>query len=433
MGYREPVSHTDPAHLLAPLMTPEVWDLLNSLEPYTPDGVWALNASLREQGWPADTVAAVLTQSKLRARAESKFGDFVQRMLFTDAGLQQATRLPVAARHAQRFLNAGVTEVADLGCGIGADSLAFASSGLHVQAVDADEATAAAATINLRPFPEATVHHTTAERFAAEFTHDPGQPRGIWLDPARRNERSRLWDPEEFSPPLSFVTELAATGIPLGVKLGPGIPHHLIPAECEAEWVSINGDLVEVVLWFNACARPGFRKAATVLRSSAENPMDTTSAELTSGTDFGKGTVLEPAGRDGLRGYLCEPDPAVIRSELVAELCVEFGGELLDEHIAYFCCPKPPEPSAPSAVLGSFYRIEQVRDFQVRALKQWATEQQLTRVEIKKRGVDITPEELRQKILPKKARRNRSGSSSQATLIVTRLGDDRVAVVVDPV
>lgn len=426
------MSPTDPAHLLAPLMTPEAWDLLNSLEPYSPDTAWALNTRLRDQGWPPETVAAVLTQSKLRARAQSKFGDFSQHMLFTDAGLQQATRLPVAARHAQRFHRAGVTEVADLGCGIGADSLAFASSDLRVHAVDADEATAAAATINLRPFPEASVHHTTAEHFAEEFMQHDGGTRGVWLDPARRSERSRVWDPEEFSPPLSFVTELAATGIPLGVKLGPGIPHHLIPPQCEAEWVSMNGDLVEVVLWFNACARPGIRRAATVLRSSPEKPLETSSSELTSGTDFGEGIKLEPTGRDGLAQLICEPDPAVIRSGLVAEFCAELNGKLLDEHIAYFCCAQAPDAGLDTAALGSFFRIREVHDFQVRALKQWAAEQQLTRVDIKKRGVDVTPEELRQKILPKKARQNRSTPSSQATLILTRLGQERVAVVVDP-
>ena len=35
-------------------------------------------------------------------------------MLFTQAGLEQATRLNVAARHAQRFAEAGVRHVAIL-------------------------------------------------------------------------------------------------------------------------------------------------------------------------------------------------------------------------------------------------------------------------------------------------------------------------------
>ena len=48
-------------------------------------------------------------------------------MLFTEAGLEQATRLKVAALHAGRFARAGVEHVADLGCGIGGDALALAA------------------------------------------------------------------------------------------------------------------------------------------------------------------------------------------------------------------------------------------------------------------------------------------------------------------
>lgn len=455
----------DPLKLL---LTPDVWELLNSLPEYNREHADEMNVTLRRQGWPAETVAALLTQLRLRARAKAKFGEFAQRMLFTESGLQQATRLPVAARHAHRFRSAGVNQVADLGCGLGADSLALASAGLAVTAVEADESTAAAAYINLRPFPEAEVVHTTAESWAAEhtrllsaqFVQDSGaeapesaaqlaQSRkgmGIWLDPARRNERSRIWDPEEFSPPLSFVTELAATGVPLGVKLGPGIPHELIPPDCEAEWTSVNGELVEVTLWFNALARRDargrlLRRCATVLPGDHSAPSPT-AAELTSAEGFGAGAVLEPAGPQGLAGVLWEPDPAVIRAGLVAELCQQMGGRLLDEHIAYFATdhaggaftpqqqdtavsPVHPQP----AELAQGYRILEVMDFSAKRLKRWCADQGITSVEIKKRGVDVVPEQLRQQILPKKKSR---GQTKHATLVVTRLGNTRLAAVVQP-
>ena len=49
-----------------------------------------------------------------------------------------------AARwRAQRFAEAGVQEVWDLGCGIGADAMAFADAGLYVVAVELDPETAA--------------------------------------------------------------------------------------------------------------------------------------------------------------------------------------------------------------------------------------------------------------------------------------------------
>lgn len=421
---------------MKPVLTPQGWELLNSLPDYDDDAAAQLNMRLRRDGWPAETVAAALTQARLRRQARRKFGDFAGRMLFTHEGLQQSTRLPVAARHALRFRRAGLEHVADLGCGLGADALAFASMGLPVSAVEADETTAAAATMNLLPFPEAEVLHTTAEDFAAQhgLLCEPdsaaqapendsafAQNSGLWLDPARRDARSRIWDPEQFSPPLSFVLALAQTGIPLGVKLGPGIPHELVPEACEAEWVSIDGELVEVVLWFNALARPGVRRAATVLTSDGDT---VNVSELSSGTEFDDGVTPPAAGRAGLHGILWEPDPAVIRAGLVAELCQQHSGRMLDEHIAYFCNDDDkPTP------LARGYRVLEVLDFSTKNLKRWCAQQQVTSVEIKKRGVDVVPEQLRQQILPKKPSK---APKNHATLVITRLGQDRVAAVVRP-
>ena len=100
---------------------------------------------LRAAGHPPELVAAVLTQARLRTRARAKFHEFAARMLFTPDGLEQSTRLKVAARHAGRFARAGLGSVADLGCGIGADALAFAGLGMRVVAVERDEVTAAVA------------------------------------------------------------------------------------------------------------------------------------------------------------------------------------------------------------------------------------------------------------------------------------------------
>jgi hypothetical protein len=67
-----------------------------------------------------------MTQSRLRSRGTEKFGEFAAGMLFTPDGLEQSTRLAIAARHAHRYAAAGVRDVYDLGCGLGADAMAFA-------------------------------------------------------------------------------------------------------------------------------------------------------------------------------------------------------------------------------------------------------------------------------------------------------------------
>ena len=297
-----------PQDLIAPLLTSEGWELLASLGPYREDEAFRLNAVLRKAGHSPALVSAVLTQSRLRTKAEAKFGEFARQMIFTQAGLEQATRLNVAARHAERFATAGIEHVADLGCGLGADSMALASMDIRVTAVEMDETTAACATMNLIPFPHASVVHSDATSVPLDGVD------GVWLDPARRTTSTsgtrRIWDPEAFSPPLSFVESLAASGRAVGVKMGPGMPHDSVPAGCEAQWVSVGGDVTEVTLWFNAVSRPGIRRAALLLGPQG-------AAEITSAEDFDGGPVA-PVGP--VEGYLYEPDGAVIRAGLVADV-----------------------------------------------------------------------------------------------------------------
>ncbi|WP_247826750.1 class I SAM-dependent methyltransferase [Arthrobacter antioxidans] len=396
---------------IADILTTEGWELLNSLGPYTEADSLRLTGQLRKAGYSPEVVAAALTQSRLRAKASAKFGPFAERMIFTNAGLEQATRLTVAARHAQRFVDAGLVRIADLGCGLGADSMALATLEREVTAVELDETTAAAATMNLLPFPNARVVNADAS------TVDTTAFDGVWLDPARRTTTtsgtSRLFDPEAFSPPLSFVQRLADGGMPVGVKMGPGMPHASIPATCEAQWVSVDGDVTEVALWFNALRRERVRRAALVLGAQG-------AAEMVSERDFGDGptpAVGEPAG------YLYEPDGAVIRAELVADLAAQLGGHLLDPMIAYICAPTFTDTPFARA-----YRVLEVRPYNVRALKAWVRAEGIGVLDIKKRGTSVTPEEVRRQLLTGSGK-----GRKKATLVLTRIGDDRVAIVVEPV
>jgi hypothetical protein len=413
-----------PQDQIAPLLTSEGWELLASLGPYREDMAFGLNSALRKAGHSPALVSAVLTQSRLRTRAEPKFGEFARSMLFTQAGLEQATRLNVAARHAERFAQAGIRHVADLGCGLAADSLALASLDITVTAVEMDETTAACATVNLIPFPNATVVHSDATTVPMEGID------GVWLDPARRVTSSsgtkRIWDPEAFSPPLSFVESLAATGRAVGVKMGPGMPHDAVPPGCEAQWVSVGGDVTEVTLWFNSVRRPGIRRAALLLGPQG-------AAEITSAEDFDGGPTA-PVGP--VEGYLYEPDGAVIRAGLVADVALQLGGHLVDEHIAYICAPELVDTPYARA-----YKVLEVMPYNVKALKGWVKDNGIGVLDIKKRGTSVTPEELRKQLLTagKGSGKNTGKGSSKkagsktATLVLTRIGEDRVTISVEPV
>jgi hypothetical protein len=278
-----------------------------------------------------------------------------------------------------------------------------------------DETTAACATVNLIPFPNATVVHADATAVPLDGID------GVWLDPARRvtstSGTKRIWDPEAFSPPLSFVEKLAASGLAVGVKMGPGMPHDSVPAGCEAQWVSVAGDVTEVGLWFNAVRRPGVRRAALVLGAQG-------AAELTSGEDFGSGPAA-PVGP--VEGYLYEPDGAVIRAGLVADVALQLGGHLVDEHIAYICAP-----DLVDTPFARPYKVLDVMPYNVKALKAWVKDNGIGVLDIKKRGTAVTPEELRKQLLGGRNAGGKKAGSKTATLVLTRIGQERVAIVVEP-
>jgi len=388
---------------LVALLSQEGLRLLDSLPPYNSErDVLAIVSDLRKQGHSPALVAAVLTQSKLRRKAIPKFGDFASQMLFTEAGLEQATRLPVAARHAGRFRAAGIRRVADLGCGIGGDALALAALELDVLAIEADEVTAAIASFNLAPFPTARVEQQRAEDV------DLREIDGVFLDPARRTaghtQTERLTDPDDYTPSLGFAYELA-TGRSVGLKLGPGFDRDLIPSTAEAQWVSADGQVVELGLWFGALARPGIHRAALVLRGDRAD-------ELTADAD-------SPDEETGPLGeYLYEPDGAVIRARLIGDLARRIGGRMLSEQIAYITSDRAAETP-----FAAGFRVLETLPYAEKDLKRALRHRGIGTLEIKKRGVDVDPAALR--------RRLGLNGDRPATLILTRVAGRHTALLAE--
>lgn len=359
-----------------------------------------LVTGLRSAGHDAGLVAAVLTQAKLRRRAQAKFGPFADRMLFTEAGLEQASRLSVAALHAGRFRDAGIKRVADLGCGIGAESLAMASLDLEVGAFEIDEVTAAIATYNLAYFENVRVEQADVTEI------DLSSFDGLFLDPARRDTVGRKFDPKAFSPDFSFVLEVSSTA-PTGVKFGPGHPHDMIPSDCEAQWVSVGGDLVELSMWFGKVRRPGIRRSALLIAADGKH-------EITSDT----GARLDATFGE-LGDFVYEPDNSVVRSHLVGDLAQQLDARIFAPEIAYLTADR--EIVSPWL---KGYRVLDNLAFDRKKLKAYLRERNIGTLEIKKRGSDVVPEQLRKELQLK--------GEGAATLIVTRVGDAHRVLVCEP-
>jgi hypothetical protein len=384
---------------LSRLLAPDGWALLSALPPYDERLAMPLAERLRADGLHPSLVAAALTQSRLRAKAHAKLGDFADGMLFTSEGLEQATRLEVAAHHARRYRDAGLTHVADLTCGIGADSMALAGVGLRVTAAELDEMTAAIATVNLRHFPEAVVRHTDG------LTLDLDDVDGVFVDPARRAGGSRVFDPRAYAPPLDAVLALRDRVAALGLKLGPGIAHKDLPAGARAQWVSAGGDVVELGLWFGPLAPEGPGRSALVIGA-------------------GHAHVLAPdepahAHVGAVGGYLYEPDGAVIRAGLVGDVALEVRGRLVDPTIAYVTSDERHETP-----FATGYRVLDQMPFGLKRLRTYLRERRVGRLTIKKRGTAVTPEQLRRQLDLR--------GDQEATIVLTRLAGHQSVLVVEP-
>lgn len=347
-------------------------------------------ASALRRRFEPELAAIALTQARLRVRAREKFGDRAAGMLFTRAGLEQATRPVVAARRAARLLSDGASQVADLGCGIGSDLFYFLGTG-----IESDRDTALCASVNV---PSATVIHGDVRDF------DLSTVDAAFCDPARRSGARRIFDPADYSPPWDWVLGLAGAVPRTVLKLAPGIDQEILPDGCELELVSVDGEVVEAAAWCGPLARVPRR--ATVIRRDVAH-------ELT-----GTGTTPAPVGRS--TEYVYDPDGAVVRSHLVASFAELVDGHVADPTIAYVWSRKPIETS-----FGRCFAVDEVMPFSLKRLRAALRARGVGRLEILKRGSPLSPDTLRPRL-------KLSGDAS-ASLLLTRIAGEPVAIIATPV
>lgn len=346
---------------------------------------------------PANLVGAALTQARLRARARDKFGADAARMYFTPDGLEQATRASVAAYRGASLGSRGLpsgARILEIGCGIGGDTVAFARAGYHVHAVDSDPLAAEVARANAESLGY-------ADRVLVEVADagetDPRAYGAAFCDPGRRTGRGRVFDPAAYAPPLPVALELTGQAARGCVKVAPGIAHEVVPDAAEAEWVSDGGDVKEAALWLGAAAGAGVRRRATVLPSAA-----TLAAGAGVGTPPDAEVPVAPPRR-----YLYEPDGAVIRAHLVADVAARVDGALLDPTIAYVTSDR-----LASTPFAGCYEVTDVLPFSLKRLRALLRSRNVGMATIKKRGSAVDVERLRRDL--------RLSGDSTAVVVLTR-------------
>lgn len=343
----------------------------------------------RARAVAGERFAAVLETVLLRRRAAAKLRD-PQRWLLTDAALQQASVAPVAEHRAARLRG---RRVHDVTCSIGADLAAFGTGALGS---DLDPVRLAMARHNCRDTP----------LLRADALHPVSRGGVVFADPGRRDGTGkRTWRAAELRPPLH---ELAAAyaGRDLVVKCAPGMDFAAAEFADEVEVVSLERQAREACLWVGSPAMPGVRRSATVLARTGPS-YRLTDAEPDD-------CPVRPVDE-----WLVDPDPAIVRAGLVRQYAAAHGLAQLDERIAYLTGDRAP------AAGGRAFRVREQLPLQEKRLRAALAARGAGRLEILARGVDIDPDTLRRKVLPRRA------GSEAATVIVTRIGETAVAYLCD--
>jgi hypothetical protein len=338
-----------------------------------------------------DAAAAAVELLDLRRRAAARFSR-ADTMYLTAAGLEQATSEAVAYWRASRYPSGAV--VADLCCGIGSDALALGARG-PVLAIDRDLAACRCVAANARVYRVAD----QVSIACADVTRLRLRADAAFLDPSRRPDGRRTVQPESYAPPLDFAREVRAAIPDLCVKVSPGLSDDVFESlGARVEFVSERGECKEAALWFGELG-PTAARSASVLPAGVSLCVENAPAP----------PVHEPLA------WLYEPDPAVIRAHLIAEIAQRLGAALLDPRIAYLTADRRSETPFATA-----YGVIEWMPFNLRRLRERMRALGLRASVVKKRGVPFEPEQMRRR-LPLEGDRD-------AVVVFARLRGDLIAV-----
>ena len=171
--------------------------------------------------------------------------------------------------------------------------------------------------------------------------------------------------------------------------------------------MSVDREVVELALWFGEVARPAIGRAALVVS-------ETGIAEMTAEDDS------QDAEAGELGRYLLEPDGAVIRARLIGDLARRVDGRMIDPTIAWITTDEQPQTP-----FGQAFRVVERFPIDIKTLKRELGARDIGVLEVKKRGVDIDPATFRHKLALR--------GSQSATLVLTRVAGDRVALLCERV
>ena len=283
-------------------------------------------------------------------------------MYFTREALEVASGERVSKYRTARYRP--YTMVGDFGCGIGADTIGLSAERLRVSAVERDDLRLQMAEANLL----ANDCLSFVNFHSADLLVDPlPDVPAAFADPGRRTGGKRFLSLADYLPPPGELLRRLPAGFPIAFKLAPGVNRAEVESfDGEVEFISVNGELKECVLWLGPLQTE--RRRATLIQ------------------DQGTYSLTHPSGQGwseprAISAFLYDPDPAVTRAELVSSLSDQYGWERVDAVVqlltADFYTPTP---------FATAYRVDTVLPFDVRTVQSELKKRCIGRVTVVNRG-----------------------------------------------
>jgi SAM-dependent methyltransferase len=214
-------------------------------------------------------------------------------------GLQLATP-EIVARYIAKRLKTNI--IADLGCGIGGQVIFFAKECKKVYAVERNPEKLEYAKENCRLYDVENVEFILGDALSESVKAQVSDADIVFSDPARPiSEKERTL--ENLEPPITEILKNYSDITPeLAFHAPPQMPPARITLDCEREYLSLNGQLNRLTLYFGALSR--CERSAVVVPGGAK---------LCS-------SDAPPIETGTLREYVHEPEPSVVKAGLLNEL-----------------------------------------------------------------------------------------------------------------
>ncbi|MCC7576030.1 MAG: methyltransferase domain-containing protein [Methanomethylovorans sp.] len=233
--------------------------------------------------------------------------NFEKQFYSDEDGLRFATPWPVAAYRAKRLK---CSSLADISCGIGGQTVYFARECEKVYAIEIDPAKIELARKNCRLFGLNNVQFICGDALSKDVIEQIPAVDVVFSDPARAAaEEERNID--NLTPHIPDVLAAYSEKTQnFAFEVPPQLPPERIPFDCELEYLSLNGELNRLNLYFGGlktCSRSALVLPGPIKMCGKNRQFE--SIEMVNSREPGE--------------YLYEPDPAVTKGELLPELIKE--------------------------------------------------------------------------------------------------------------